>query len=959
MKKWTLAIVSFAFLIIAIYAVIQSNIGRNWIRSLLVSRLESLGYEVQIGSVEGTLPHQINLKEIEIQGDGWKVTALEIQLRPVLWRLLKNEAAFTNVKAKQISFNGSTPVDYSGVFRINSKRIFVRGEVDHWSVFFRYYRNTKDADFSLASDYLQARGAFAFSPLLIGDVLVRSPDFHGQIKIRQSDETYVAHSDWEMTLLGLSPVHAVLDATYKDSILTAHLNADNHAKATLHLKNEGEGLISGSAELDVENLQALHLPKVYGSLKAKASGNTNQVHIEGVLNDFYFEDLFAQTVSMNMDLNEPFKKISGPIRLSAQSLKWKYLELEEGSFETSLGEESAPYRLSANGKKPQSFALNADGSWQKGWTAHIDHLDGSFSETPFALNTPIAITRTEDSFRLPAGSFTVGAGSAKIDINRQKEDADVTVALTDFPLNFLSLNPLEVEVGGTLNLGAEVRMRKGKVRGLFHADVAQTAPAQAKGHLEGKFNQNRLLVKGELAVRDTPMLNLDFSFPIHFSLWPFESKLLLHKPVKGNLVFNGKIEEILDYFDLGPHRFEGKLQGALTFRNTLNRPIVKGQFSFENGFYENYYSGTILTNIQANFIGKNHSIYLRSFTAEDRLGMGTLTGNGKVNLYGTDHYPFSLDLDLKGLQFAEIDLVTAKAVGKVHLEGNTLSAIAKGNIEVQDAKLTIPDHIPHPLPDLQVTYRNPIHPIAPPQKTYQPYPLHLDLNVLAPSQISIEGRGLTSLWKGNFHLGGTYTQLATKGNLELIEGEFNFSSRSFKLIEGSLAFSGIEHQMPYLNLAGEMETKGITITARLKGPLDDPQITLMSNPPLPLGSIMSYLLFGQDISEIGGFQALQIATSLASLAGTGPDVMESTRKSLGVDRLRVVTEPTEEGGETVALQVSKYISKGVLVSFTQGIDESSTNISVEIELKNNFVFQIESDQRQEQGRFTLKWNLNY
>ena len=87
--------------------------------------------------------------------------------------------------------------------------------------------------------------------------------------------------------------------------------------------------------------------------------------------------------------------------------------------------------------------------------------------------------------------------------------------------------------------------------------------------------------------------------------------------------------------------------------------------------------------------------------------------------------------------------------------------------------------------------------------------------------------------------------------------------------------------------------------------------------------------------------------------------MENTRRSLGVDRLRVITDPTAEGGETVALQVGKYVSKGVLVSFTQGTEESSTNISVEIELKDNFVFQIESDQHQEQGKFTLKWNLNY
>lgn len=952
MKKIAFALTSFAFLVIAIYACIQSNIGRNWIRNLFVSKLENLGYEVHIDAVEGTLPHQIRLKGIAIQGNGIDAKAAEIQLRPVLWRLLKNEAAFTDVRAKQISLNGSAPLDYSGAFRISPKRIFLRGELGNWSLFLRYFRNTQDADFSLARGDLRLRGAFAFSPLLIADILIRSPDFHGQIKIRQKDDIYLAHSNWNFE--GGS-INAALEASYKDHILKATLNADNHAKATLSLTSDGKGEI----ELEAENLQALHLPEVYGGLKAKVSGDLNTVHIEGEFSDLYYEDLFARELSINMDLKEPFKEISGQMNFLAQDLKWKHLEVETGAFETRLGEGAHPYQLFASGKGPKPFSLNANGTWQKGWTVNVDGFSGNFAETPFALSAPITLTHTPDSFRLQNGSFTFGSGAAKIDILRQNEMGDVTLILTDFPLNLLSLNPLEVEVGGTLNLSAEMRERNGKMRGLFHADIMQTAPLETTGHLEGRFNKNRLLVKGDLAIQDTPLMKVDLSLPIQFSLWPFESRLLLHKPAKGTLSFNGHVEEILDYFDLGPHRLEGKLQGELKFRGTLDRPLVGGEFVFENGFYENYYSGTLLTNIQANFTGKNHTIYLSSFRAEDRLGMGNLTASGKMRLLGSQHYPFNLDLDLKDLQFAEIDLVTAKAIGKVHIEGNTLSAIAKGEIEVQDAEVTIPDHIPRALPDLQVTYRNPTHPIAPPQKSYLPYPLHLDLNVITPTQISIQGRGLTSLWKGDFHLGGTTLQLATKGRLELIEGEFNFSSRSFKLTDGSLAFSGVEHQMPYLNLAGQMETKGITITARLKGPLDDPQITLMSNPPLPLGSIMSYLLFGQDISEIGGFQALQIATSLAAMAGTGPDVMESTRKSLGVDRLRVVTEPTEEGGETVALQVSKYISKGVLVSFTQGTDESSTNISVEIELKNNFVFQIESDQRQEQGKFTLKWNHNY
>src|SRR5690606_23144784 len=140
----------------------------------------------------------------------------------------------------------------------------------------------------------------------------------------------------------------------------------------------------------------------------------------------------------------------------------------------------------------------------------------------------------------------------------------------------------------------------------------------------------------------------------------------------------------------------GKLQGSLKFQGTLDRPLVQGGFTFENGFYENYYSGTLLTNIQANFLGKNHTLYLSSFTAEDRLGSGNLKGKGKMRLLGSQHYPFDLDLNLKDLQFTEIDLVSAKAVGNVHIEGNTFSSLVKGEIEVQDAEVTIPDHIPRP-----------------------------------------------------------------------------------------------------------------------------------------------------------------------------------------------------------------------------------------------------------------------
>ena len=167
--------------------------------------------------------------------------------------------------------------------------------------------------------------------------------------------------------------------------------------------------------------------------------------------------------------------------------------------------------------------------------------------------------------------------------------------------------------------------------------------------------------------------------------------------------------------------------------------------------------------------------------------------------------------------------------------------------------------------------------------------------------------------------------------------------------------------MPFLNLAGRMDVRDVLITARLKGPLDNPQITLQSAPPLPMGTIMSYLLFGSDMSEINSFQALQLANSLSSLAGEGPDVLETTRRSLGVDRLRILNLPSQvEGGEdTIAVQVGKYVAEGVIVSYSQGADYTSGDISIEVEIDGGLSLQLESDQAHEQGKFTLRWSRNY
>jgi len=735
-------------------------------------------------------------------------------------------------------------------------------------------------------------------------------------------------------------------------------------------------ILIGQTDLNVENLQEFPFG-IYGKLQGKTDwlvSNGKQVLTADLTaTGFYWKDLFVEKVAIDASIIEPFANPQGRALLQANDMKWRQMFLDRFSFETLIGTPNWPFALSASGTWKRPLELNLSGIWHYGdahLTSTLQMASGSFYNHPIALKNEVDIEIAPDLFRITGLDLTFSGARAYLALEESKNDMKGELILEKFPLDVLSLNPLDVSIAGQTDLTVSVNEKNGKVDGALKAKIRQMVVADpgetpslrsASGHFDGRFDNERLDLNGSLQILDnTPLVTLDLSIPIRIEMMPFRAWPVYDQGAQGHFAFKGRIEEILDFFDLGTHRIEGDMACDFNLSRTLMDPEIRGKLHFEKGTYENYLTGTRLMDIKAEGQANGDRFTLNSFTASD--GNGSLAATGNIDLLPKEYFPFLFDISFTRLTIAQIDLVSAEAEGKIQIAGNLKSAIAKGQIEVVQSDLHVPDRIPRSLPNLIVVYRNAAKPVSPPAlPSKAPYPLELDLEVNAPEGIFIDGRGLDSEWKGRFHLGGTYTSLKADGKLELIKGEFLFLSRRFKLLDGSLSFTGKEHEMPHLNLAAQIEVKDVSITARLKGPLNNPQLTFQSVPPLPLSTIMSYLLFGQQLAEINSFQALQLANSLASLAGQGPDVLESTRKALGVDRLNIVSIPSGEPEieDTIAVQVGKYISEGVLVSLTQGAEESSTNINIEIELKNGWVIQLESDQRQEQGKFTVKWNHNY
>lgn len=744
-------------------------------------------------------------------------------------------------------------------------------------------------------------------------------------------------------------------------------------KSTGNLKLEPDKNVSGTFEFTTEQLNALIAP-FYGKASGKISIlNPTQIQLDCNLSNFYYESAFAEAVSIHSDLTLPIHDLSGTILCDVKNGKWKDLTLDSAALETTKGNENWSYELNVAGTLKHPFDADLSGNWNyvpQNLKIDLEEASGSFFNHPFSLAAPSRFLWTPDILQLKNFSLQLSDATIDLFVDRKQQDVHTKLAIHKLPLDVLSINPLDIDLTGTFDMDLEIQETKDKMKGNFQANIndmqmhllGQKDPVLADGTFSGNFAKDNLTLIGSLKVQESSLFQLNLKLPVHLEVWPPAADLIHNKTANGQFYLKGRIEEFLDFANLGTHRIEGDCLCDLTLSNTLENPALLGKCTLSDGYYQNYYTGTELKEIHADFTAVGKELQLTSLTAQDSQNKGSFTGTGSIKLLPKENFPYKFDLTLNRFNIATLDLVTSEASGDLEITGDLKEGFARGKLEILESDVNIPSRIPRSLPELQVVYKNaekpPVLSELPPGSSY---PLYLNLNIDAPDGIFISGRGLDSEWKGNFLVQGTQTDIATQGKIELIKGKFVFSGREFKLNEGSLTFSGEKNEMPFLNLGATIEIKDISITAHLTGPLNNPQVILSSSPPLPMGTIMAYLLFGQDLTEINSFQALQLANSIANLAGESPGILEQTRKSIGVDRIEIITVPSAsaEGGETIAIQVGKYVTEGVLVSFSQGAEEDSSNISIEVEAQGGLSFLLESDQSQEQGKFTIRWSHTY
>jgi translocation and assembly module TamB len=156
-----------------------------------------------------------------------------------------------------------------------------------------------------------------------------------------------------------------------------------------------------------------------------------------------------------------------------------------------------------------------------------------------------------------------------------------------------------------------------------------------------------------------------------------------------------------------------------------------------------------------------------------------------------------------------------------------------------------------------------------------------------------------------------------------------------------------------IDVAASAAGPDLTANVALTGRALDPQIALTSDPALPEDEILPELLFGRSSRDLNGFEAAQLAASLATLAGKSAfDLAAVARAAVNLDRLEV-----RDDGGGVLVAGGKYLTRDVYVEVSGGaLGRAGTAVEWQVRPR---LFVISSFLTNGDQRVAVRWRQEY
>lgn len=448
--------------------------------------------------------------------------------------------------------------------------------------------------------------------------------------------------------------------------------------------------------------------------------------------------------------------------------------------------------------------------------------------------------------------------------------------------------------------------------------------------------------------------------------------------------WDGGLGPLWSLVPMADRRLNGRIALNADASGTLETPRIRGGVRVDQGRFEDLLLGVLLTDITLRLDlddrgGNAHGglpggMRLTLSASDGRGGKATVSGSGALN---GDHLDIKAAIDrLRPLRRRDVHIALS---GKADVTGSVAAPDVNGEIIVNQGEFLLNNiSLGGSVTTLPISAGPATAATSPPPPATTATPAgappaadapqgRLDIRIRMLPRFSVEGRGLTSLWQANLLVSGTPAAPEITGSVNAVKGNFDFLGKNFALTRGVVTFAGGSLSDPLLDIELTNETPDLTAHILITGTVSKMKLTLTSEPSLPRDDILSRVLFGKSVNELGRLEALQLAGAVAQLAGFGSGgggVLDFTKKALGVDVLRLGTsntgaagQPGDESAGGTTLEMGKYLTDSIYMGVQQGMKPDSTAFIIQLELTPRTSLEVRTEQQNTWGG--LKWKYNY
>ncbi len=236
-------------------------------------------------------------------------------------------------------------------------------------------------------------------------------------------------------------------------------------------------------------------------------------------------------------------------------------------------------------------------------------------------------------------------------------------------------------------------------------------------------------------------------------------------------------------------------------------------------------------------------------------------------------------------------------------------------------------------------------------KRFGAVPFGIDLALDLGPALQITGEGLQARLAGRVRVSAVPDGVLTaKGTLRTVNGSYYAFGQRLSIERGRLIFDGpIDN--PALDIIALRKNLQVEAGVRITGTARVPNLELTSEPPVPDGEKLSWLVLGQGLDQTttgGDTAALQAAAAMMFGGGRMP-IGTTIAQSIGLDDIAVrgsrsiaSTDSHASGAGGQVLAIGKRLSDRLYIVYEQGLSVANNALRIEFALTRNITLRAEA-----------------